>query len=691
MNFFIENNLNTDSSIIIHNIDTNIDINIDTYIDTNIDTYIDAYLDDNLENNSDIDYINNTGNDHLEDITNLNEFMFANNSDDINGIFPYLSSIDFDTFENFDITKSNLTNINNNDIISDFNYFLYDKINDNFSEKTKSTINHLIDHISNNLYKTSDFIGLQIDLIHTLFIYILKKYKLFASELSNNDELILTYKYDNDLLLSDEIFLKISNSIHWNHLLYTYFLKLILQIDHLELFKYIYEKSLENRYSIDLKEIINFITTCSLYSYNNNNNNIFDYKLNIQGAYKCLRIFKYMLDQIPDKIQCLNIVEEFYKNSIKYHCIYTNTNELFIDKKIEYIVINNNPDETYLCNLIYTYFNYNDIKHLNKLVLESIISSKINSVKIIKNAISFFKDDINNYAIHIYKTFNKDISKLIDYKEIVKSQNSLYMTLLNISTIHIWSFSNYLIHSKWKYLHEFIKIITHNKYINLLSDYQLNSVFFSAFKHCNLIIIKRLFKYYYVNNHQYIKNILKYATNRNIIKMVVNLILKHNNIFDFNNEQMIYIYLKNTTLLCYLLKKNIISPHISNILFNLIINNKIKINNINRVLSYIISKTSILYDDQTSNYLYKKKLYTTLCIYLTKTYNHHKFNYLEIRSKYKNIINTNNFYHLMLKLNITIDNAYDILKLVKCRWYKKKILFLMKNIIKFNIEPINQI
>ena len=40
----------------------------------------------------------------------------------------------------------------------------------------------------------------------------------------------------------------------------------------------------------------------------------------------------------------------------------------------------------------------------------------------------------------------------------------------------------------------------------------------------------------------------------------------------------------------------------------------------------------------------------------------------------------------MFKLNININNAYDILKLVKCRWYKKKILFLMKNIIKLNIE-----
>jgi hypothetical protein len=167
--------------------------------------------------------------------------------------------------------------------------------------------------------------------------------------------------------------------------------------------------------------------------------------------------------------------------------------------------------------------------------------------------------------------------------------------------------------------------------------------------------------------------------------MVVNLILKHNNIFDFNNEEMIYIYLKNTSLLCYLLKKKMISPHISEILFELIIGNKIKINNINRVLSHIITNTSLLYDDQTSNYLYKKKLYNILCIYLTKTYSHHKFNYLEIRSKYKKIINTSKFYQLMFKLNINIDNAYDILKLVKCRWYKKRILFLMKNIIKFNL------
>jgi len=646
MNFFIENNLNTESSIIIHNIETN--------ILTNIESYLDNYSEHNSEHN---------------------------NYDINDDVFSFLLSINLDTLENYDITKSNLTNINNNVIISDFNYLLYDKINDILSDKTKLIINHILDHICDNLYKTSDFIGLQIDLIHMLFIYILKKYNLFASENSQNIELFETYKYENDSLLYDEIFLKISNSIHWNHLLYTYFLKLILQIDHLELFKYIYEKSLEDGYSIDLTEIINFITNSSLYSHNN----MFDYKLNVQGSYKCLRIFKYALDQIPDKIQCLNIVEEFYKNSIKYHCIHTNTNELFIDKKIEYIIINNNPDNRYICNLIYTYFNYNDILHLKKLIIESIICSKINSVKIIKNAISFFKDDINNYALQIYKTFNKDISKLIDYKEIVKSQNNLYMTLLNISKIHIWSFSNYLVHSKWKYLHEFIKKITHFKYINLLSDYQLNSVFFSAFKHCNLIIIKRLFKYYYINNHQYIKNILKYATNRNIIKIVVNLILKHNNIFDFNNEEMIYIYLKNTTLLCYLLQKNMISPHISNILFNLIIDNKIKINNINRVLNHIISNTSILYDNQTSNYLYKKKLYNTLCIYLTKTYNHHKFNYLEIRSKYKKIINTGKFYLLMFKLNINIDNAYDILKLVKCRWYKKRILFLMKNIIKFNL------
>ena len=90
---------------------------------------------------------------------------------------------------------------------------------------------------------------------------------------------------------------------------------------------------------------------------------------------------------------------------------------------------------------------------MNRLVLESIITSNINSVEIIKNAISFFKDDIHNYTLHIFRTFDKDISELIDYREIVKSQKILYTTLLDISTIHIWSYNNYLIHSKWKYLY----------------------------------------------------------------------------------------------------------------------------------------------------------------------------------------------------------------------------------------------
>jgi hypothetical protein len=71
MNFFIENNLNTESSIIIHNIETNIETNILT----NIETYLDNYSEHNPENNSE------------------------HNNSDINDISPFLLSINLDTLE----------------------------------------------------------------------------------------------------------------------------------------------------------------------------------------------------------------------------------------------------------------------------------------------------------------------------------------------------------------------------------------------------------------------------------------------------------------------------------------------------------------------------------------------------------------------------------------------------------------
>jgi hypothetical protein len=582
----------------------------------------------------------------------------------------------------YELTNIDLDIINNNKISSELIIFLHMKLNFdvNNNDKIKIIINHFIDHIDNNLYKTSDYIDLQLDLIKILYLYMVKKYGFFSED-PNYDTIIQTYKYESDNIITDDIFLKLSNIIKWNDFLYSYFLKLILHLDNIDAFKYIYEKSLSDGYSIDLIDIIKFI-----HLHNNRKAyKMLEYKLSVYGTIKFLRIFKYILDMIPDKYQRIKIVEEFYNNIMHSNHSYTSFNELCIDENIDYIVIHNNPDDNLSSYLIYKYFNYNEIKHLAHPIIKSIIKSGINNDILLKDAVIFFKEDINNFASDLYKRSKYNASVLIDYKEIVKSNDRLYKTLLEISTVHIWSLHNHYTSTKWKYLYKFIKNITKYNYVQILSDYQITMILFTAIKYHNLIIINCLFKYYYYNNQSYIKNLLKYITDTNIIKLVIKLMLK-NGTFNFNDEDMIYIYLKNTKLLLFLLRRKMINTNISNNILGLIINNNIKINNLCRVLPYIVDNIVLLYDKKIADFLYKKKLYNTLCVFFKKTHEQHNMSWGNIYPKYKKIVSGSEFSKLLFKLNIDIKDANQILNLIKRRWHKKKILFLMTNIIGLSID-----
>jgi hypothetical protein len=585
--------------------------------------------------------------------------------------------------------KLNLNTNSNNKIMSDFILFIHDKITNSFLQNNfakinaQNIVNHILDHIMNNLYKTDDFIDLQVLIINSIYVYIINKYGL--SLFPDIEILNSTYKYENDDLLSDPIFLKLINSIQFNNSLYIYFLKLISNIDNVELFKYIYNKSIIDGYNIDLTNIIDYIAGNKKNTHTQINDDII--KIDIFGTIRCLRIFKYILNNISDNKKRIQLVGNFYENIFKLKNAVSSSNEIFIDNNIEYLVIHINPNETYDNCLIYTYFKLEEINNYSDQIIKSIIYSKFSSITIIKDVLIFFNKNIYDYIYEIFKSNNKYAQYLIKTKDITKSNYRINNTLLELSKIHIWSIAKYLLSNRWKLINTLINKITNIYNLAKLSNDQINNIFYMATKYNNLIIIKKLFKhYYYINDHSQIINLLKYCTNLNTIKLILKLMKKYVYTFDFNNQDIIYVYLKNTNLLCCLLKNKILNNNISNIIFDLIVHKNIKISNINKTIQLLINNINFEYDNNIANFMYKNNYRGALCDYLSKTYYQHNMTYNTIKQKYKKIINTREFPILMLKLQINVENAHEILKLTSRSWYRTKLKHIIINVIGLDIH-----
>jgi hypothetical protein len=230
-----------------------------------------------------------------------------------------------------------------------------------------------------------------------------------------------------------------------------------------------------------------------------------------------------------------------------------------------------------------------------------------------------------------------------------------------------------------------IRHLTKHKFISLLYDRQVLDIITEALYHENLIIIKRLFPYFVKLDANIIRTI-SYSQDYNKLLMLFNLCKRYSANLNINDNELIDVYVENPILLRIILKKYMLKKDTSELIFNKIITNftpKYRF-----VLLYLIDKLKLIFDKNICETLYKNKCYDCTCNYIINTYDQTLFDFDLIEQKYSNIINTQDFTKLLFRLNLSVDQANKLLNITKNSRLKKKYYFLIKNIIKLDIVPI---
>lgn len=568
-----------------------------------------------------------------------------NNKNNYNKLLGQLRQLNDDN-----MTTLDLNDYNNNTIINALHSFIF--YCDGINTKIDNIIVYVLKHIRDNSWNTIDFTKLQINIINNLFYYILKKNNFLTDEEQKTE-------IKNIDILLDFVFKEYQMTIIWNKNLYTYFLKLLTIIDFVECFEYIYNQAISNNHVIRLNILFD-------YKYIND-----DMPLDICGPIKCIKIIKYILTKIDNIIERNKFINLLYDNFLTKTRV-SRLLEVCLDDVIGYFYINNrNYENNYL---IYKYFKLNEIEHVKDKIIKCIILGKCKDKTIYDDCIKKFKINPNTYILDAlkYKNFYY-LTNIIS----IKTHDEIYDLLLNIASIPFSWIELYFDTRKM------IKTFTHIRYINKLSQNQLETILLSAIKNKNEAIIQYLFNFFVKNYDTDVITLFKYVKYNKIIRLLVNLCNHHNVPLNFNNKNLLHVYMNNDVLLIYLLKNNMLNNNLLKILSDIVLNNNVIKK---KYISYLIFENlNFPFDNKICKRLYELHHYGTVCMYLKKNHEQINLNYDMIKSQYIKIINCNSIQKLLFSLNLSTVQANDLMSNIKKERLAEKIMFLIRNIIGIKI------
>ncbi len=536
-------------------------------------------------------------------------------------------------YETFNILEIN--KYDNSQIARVFTYTIEKKMDMNNQKLNGLMIVSILKHIEYNIYNTPNYYQTQVFLVNCLFVYMLKS---------------------DEPLIDSNTHLFIRN-INWNNDLYIYMLNLLSAANKYHCFVYIYELMNNDTY---VPNLIHFLSNYSA-------------KM-IRGNINCYSIFTFLLDRIvSDKLKT-QLINNHYENIISIERI-TNENKItiYLNDTNQSYKINTNFDQSDNNNNIYKYLDKITCIGIKDKIIKSAICCGVSNREIFDNMISYLDIDTNEYITYALEYMNYYyLDNYINYKKL--SPSLCYKILLNIKSMMMSSYDN-----DKKILNLVNKIIKMG-FVNSFTFTEMKCLMIKSINSYNLIIMNKLFPLFKKKYESEVKFLFKYC---NIELRFHNLmrLVNHYKIDITFNDSMIDIYAKNYCLVAYLKKKKILTDDMSKKICKRVLQNRS-----NMFSGYIIRLTlPKIFDAEICKLLYDKRRYRNmLCKYLVRC-REHKYNYSDIQKNYPYIIHLNKFAVLIRYLNITKEDANDILvRLKKCRNFDI-VKFVIDNIIKINI------
>lgn len=516
-------------------------------------------------------------------------------------------------------------------------------------EDTKDIIKNLIDEIENNNYRLDNYSN---DIIIIVINYFIKKEKLYLidnllkylSENSyniNNFELyqetlirsltIFIMKANIDDILDNIIFKKYINLIQWSETLYYLFMKLLLLIDNIVVFRYILNIAYD-LYDFDINRLFDFIINPLNTDLHINNTVVFNL------TFTSLDIFKLLLDLTVNKI---DIINKFY--NYKFMNLYYKS-EIYLDQYNTHIYKSLDLDK---CNY-YIYRYYDNLDSIKDNIIKYLI---IHSADNYEECIDKYNLDPTDYIVCSVRYNNK----IFFNKYIDRINKNKYLDILR----DLSSFNNY---SNLN-----IKLIKKIK-LKEIDKEELRIIFNNALKYNYLLAIK-IYKHekYNIDLNKIFNKNYKYGLN-NLINLIK---------IDYNDEKYMNLYLENIRLLNGLLRRKLLNNNFINKIFIKILDNNSK--KFSHIIQMMIKNITLVFDYEICFKLYEKKYYNALNIYLNKYYYYHRISFDNIKLYYSNIIRYYNFKDILIKLNITKQDADYIIDKTH-KYNKNHIDYLIKNV-----------
>ena len=505
----------------------------------------------------------------------------------------------------------------------------------------------------------------------------------FISDVLSSDDNNAENNYSNiekENIINDISFVKLFDIVLWNEKLLEIFLMLIIVIDDVTLFDYVYQYTKKNNYSIDLNNIIKFIKTNNFPEYH-------DVKFSIFGIRKFLNILTYLMNLHNSNDKKLIFVKDIFSDFNPTNLVHYMCDSIQIDIRMEfYISFECDNRMSHDIYLIYKYFDDLNLldDELKTLIFKYIVGNK---TKLSKNKyleiIKEFNITQNQYFLTaIENNNNKFIDMFIDI-------NKLPQDILQQGAI--------LLAQKNHNFRQIIDKVCSKKNINKLNE-SFDYIIFNIVKYDNCYFLKKILP------HCLSKNVISEINfyqlfrylNRYNFRILGRQLLKHQIKFNFDEKQLLHWAINSPNLLINLIKYKQVDDEMINILFNKIIhfnNNVMNSRNCNKVLCQILKKINPIFNIDMCNLLYKNKLYDVLCIYLLKTSTQHNYSYGNLLNlSYKKIIYAKGFDRLIFKLKLTSEQANDIIKNIyknKSRWMARTIHGYCKNVFKLDVKPLN--
>ena len=610
-----------------------------------------------FEENINTDNVNGNEDDEFLDENMIDDFQKKSKSQEL---YEKLCLI------NFNDNEIDLTKYNNNIIANTLIIYIIKKMDPKKNEDLQ-IVKKYLEHIVNNIYNSDDYMFLQFTLVKCIFCYMLKIYNLIVTNFNfdNTEQQIYNHNYTNINILNDEMFIIFINSISWNKLLFSYFLKLLSVIDHQSCFSFIYDKAINSGYNINLEEMVNFI--CDPYfteNFENNNN------LNIYGNLNCINILKLILTKIPEQ-QRIKIIEIFYSKK-NGRDIYSKYIDIFVTVDIDFINIYTDPDVNNNNINIYKYFP-NESKLIKDKIMISLINKNIKNYNIYNDCITLFNLNPQTFIINAIQHVN------IFYTQNFVSYDYLYNDIDLLFNILV---SLFRIKYRFMYKHFMflLKMLMKKNIINKLSKQQINYLTMLTVKNSRSLLFEKIFKYFIKNNND-VTWLFNYIESYNFCKKMFGLFDKHNILINFDDSDNIHLIFKNNYLTKYLIKNNKLNNITKMKLITLIL--KLNLGNQNFILIYLLENCNYIFNINFCNRLYTNKLYSALCIYLKNT--QHNLNYDIIKKNYKNIITCHYFQKLLYHMNLNKTQASDLLNNVTCKYKRRVLQNYMKYVLKLDI------